>query len=78
MLAFLRSIAAPVLKQVIKMAGNSVGMGFPVGDIAVESWDAYWKRKTEKEAKAEIAHWFAESEVFSYETVHEKYTQTKK
>lgn len=31
-----------------------------------------------EEAKAEIAHWFAESEIFSYETVHEKYTQTRK
>ncbi len=31
-----------------------------------------------KEAKLEIAHWFSESELFDYETVHEKYTQTKK
>lgn len=31
-----------------------------------------------EEAKAEIAHWFGESEIFSYETVHEKFTQTKK
>lgn len=30
------------------------------------------------EAKLEIAHWFSESEIFSYETVHEKFTQTKK
>lgn len=30
------------------------------------------------EAKAEIAHWFSESEIFSYETSHEKFTQTKK
>jgi nucleoside-diphosphate kinase len=30
------------------------------------------------EAKLEIAHWFSESELFSYETVHEKFTQTKK
>ena len=30
------------------------------------------------EAKAEIAHWFSESEIFSYETVHEKFTQTRK
>ena len=29
------------------------------------------------EAKEEIAHWFSESELFSYETVHEKFTQTK-
>ncbi len=32
----------------------------------------------EKEAKLEIAHWFSESELFDYETVHEKFTQTKK
>ncbi|MES2059760.1 MAG: nucleoside-diphosphate kinase [Patescibacteria group bacterium] len=31
-----------------------------------------------EEAKLEIAHWFSESEIYSYETVHEKYTQTKK
>lgn len=30
------------------------------------------------EAKEEIAHWFTEEELFPYETVHEKYTQTKK
>ena len=31
-----------------------------------------------EEAKEEIAHWFAESEIFDYSTVHEPYTQTKK
>ena len=31
-----------------------------------------------EEAKAELAHWFAEGELFDYETVHEKFTQTKK
>lgn len=31
-----------------------------------------------EEAKAEIAHWFAESELFDYETVHEVYTQAKR
>ena len=30
------------------------------------------------EAKLEVAHWFAETELFSYQTVHEKFTQTKK
>ena len=30
------------------------------------------------EAKLEIAHWFSEDEIFSYETTHEKFTQTKK
>ena len=31
-----------------------------------------------EEAKAEVAHWFSEAEMFSYETVHEKFTQTRK
>ena len=30
------------------------------------------------EAKVEITHWFSENEIFEYETVHEKFTQTKK
>lgn len=30
-----------------------------------------------KEAKAEIAHWFSESELYDYQTVHDKYTQPK-
>ncbi len=30
-----------------------------------------------EEAKLEIAHWFSESELFEYETVHEKFTQKK-
>lgn len=29
------------------------------------------------DAKLEIAHWFAQNEIFEYETVHEKFTQTK-
>ncbi len=29
------------------------------------------------EAKLEIAHWFSEGELFSYEAPHEKFTQTK-
>jgi len=31
-----------------------------------------------EEAKQEIAHWFSEAEIYEYETVHEKFTQTKK
>jgi nucleoside-diphosphate kinase len=31
----------------------------------------------QKEATAEIAHWFADSELHSYETVHERFTQAK-
>lgn len=30
------------------------------------------------EAKAEIAHWFSEAELFDYENVHQKFTQPKK
>lgn len=31
-----------------------------------------------KEAEQEIAHWFSESELYEYETVHERFTQPKK
>ncbi|MDD5721072.1 MAG: nucleoside-diphosphate kinase [Candidatus Pacebacteria bacterium] len=31
-----------------------------------------------EEAKLEIAHWFSDNELFDYETVHEKFTQTQK
>ena len=30
-----------------------------------------------EEAEQEIAHWFSESELFEYSTVHEEYTQAK-
>ena len=30
-----------------------------------------------KEAADEIAHWFSETELYSYETAHEKFTQSK-
>lgn len=30
------------------------------------------------EAKKEIAHWFAESELYEYQAVHEKFTQPRK
>lgn len=32
----------------------------------------------QEEAKLEIAHWFSEDEIYSYETAHEKFTQSKK
>ncbi|HVE80756.1 MAG TPA: nucleoside-diphosphate kinase [Candidatus Dormibacteraeota bacterium] len=32
----------------------------------------------EKEAEAEIAHWFSQSELYDYESVHQKFTQAKK
>ncbi len=31
-----------------------------------------------EEATQEIAHWFSEAELFSYQTAHEHFTQTKK
>jgi len=31
-----------------------------------------------EEAAQEIAHWFSNSEIYEYETVHEKYTQPRK
>jgi nucleoside-diphosphate kinase len=31
-----------------------------------------------EEAKQEIAHWFSDSELFEYETAHEKFTQKRK
>jgi nucleoside-diphosphate kinase len=30
------------------------------------------------DAEQEIAHWFSEAELFSYEAIHEKFTQSKK
>lgn len=31
-----------------------------------------------EEAKQEITHWFAENEIYDYESTHEKFTQTRK
>lgn len=55
MFAFLQSLAGPVLKHVIKMAGNSIGMGFPVGEVLVECWEGWGKRKSEAELHQAIA-----------------------
>lgn len=33
---------------------------------------------TKDEAEQEIAHWFAEGELYDYETVHERFTQPRK
>lgn len=48
---------------------NEINIGLP--NILHASGDS-------KEAVEEIKHWFSESELFEYETVHEKFTQTKK
>ncbi len=47
---------------------NKEGIGVP--NVVHASGDP-------EEAKQEIAHWFSESELFNYETVHEHYTQAK-
>jgi len=49
--------------------GDKNGIGIP--NLIHASGDT-------NEANAEIAHWFSENELFDYETVHEKFTQTKK
>ncbi len=49
---------------------HSDAQNLAVANIIHASGDA-------EEAKAEIAHWFSESELFDYETVHEKFTQRK-
>ena len=48
---------------------DKMGIGLP--NILHASGDS-------KEAELEIVHWFSGGELFDYETVHEKFTQTKK
>jgi nucleoside-diphosphate kinase len=48
---------------------NEQGIGLP--NILHASGDV-------NEAKSEIIHWFSEKELFNYENVHEKFTQTRK
>lgn len=48
---------------------NSHGMG--INNVIHASGDP-------SEAAEEIKHWFSESEIYDYETVHEHYTQPKK
>jgi nucleoside-diphosphate kinase len=50
-------------------AASSIGRG--VANIIHASADL-------KEAKKEIAHWFSDSEIHSYEPVHAKFTQPRK
>lgn len=49
---------------------HSDGEGLALSNVIHASGDA-------EEAAQEIAHWFAASELFEYETVHEKFTQRK-
>jgi nucleoside-diphosphate kinase len=51
--------------------GHADGEGVAVINIIHASGDA-------KEAKAEIDHWFSDSELFDYETAHQQFTQRSK
>jgi nucleoside-diphosphate kinase len=51
--------------------GAAAGVGRGVANILHASADS-------SEAKKEIAHWFADSEIHSYEATHEKFTQPRK
>jgi nucleoside-diphosphate kinase len=50
--------------------GQASAANIGIGNILHASADS-------KEAVAEIAHWFSESEIHSYEGVHDKFTQPK-
>lgn len=80
------------VKQVRKMVGttstNEAPPGTIRGDYAHASLEYVNKHNValptimhasgdSDEAKAEIAHWFSESEIFSYSTVHEYFTQPR-
>lgn len=51
--------------------GQAASVGRGVANILHASADS-------QEAKKEIAHWFAESELHEYENVHDRFTQPKK
>jgi nucleoside-diphosphate kinase len=51
--------------------GHADKEGIAIPNIIHASGDA-------EEAQMEVAHWFSENELFSYENVHEKYTQARK
>jgi len=51
--------------------GQANSSGQSVSNVLHASADA-------TEAAAEIAHWFSESELHDYETVHERFTQPRK
>jgi eukaryotic-like serine/threonine-protein kinase len=55
MIAFLEKLARPVIRFAVKTAGNSVALGIPVGDWALEIWDGYGKQKGEAGVRAELA-----------------------
>ena len=51
--------------------GQADSAGRSVSNIIHASADS-------EEAKKEIAHWFSESEMYEYESVHDRFTQPKK
>jgi len=51
--------------------GQANASGKSVSNVLHASADA-------AEAKQEIGHWFSDSEMFEYETVHERFTQPRK
>jgi nucleoside-diphosphate kinase len=51
--------------------GAAAKVGKGVGNVVHASADA-------NEAKKEIAHWFSDSEIHSYQAVHERFTQPRK
>lgn len=51
--------------------GQANASGKSVSNVLHASADA-------SEAEQEVAHWFSDSELFEYETVHERFTQPKK
>ena len=68
---------------------KSAAVGTIRGDYAHVSFDHADKQETgipnlvhasgdAAEAKLEIAHWFADTEIYEYEPLHAKYTQPKK
>jgi nucleoside-diphosphate kinase len=59
--------------------GDYAHMGFEHGDKQdVGVPNLIHASGNEKEAEAEIAHWFSDSELFDYQAVHEVYTLGKK
>jgi nucleoside-diphosphate kinase len=79
---------AVVRKMVGATMPNEAQPGTIRGDYAHMSLDHATKQGTgvpnvihasgdKTEAEAEITHWFSESEIYDYQTVHERYTQSR-
>jgi nucleoside-diphosphate kinase len=58
--------------------GDYAHMSFPYADSeGIGVPNLIHASGDESDARQEIAHWFTEDEIFKYETVHEKFTQTR-